>query len=85
VITDEAHISCINRDAACDITIKLTHPERTNLTVSGHSFIQAQKFIVDSPNTVLEIDDTSFISVSGGSYSTSGTSEDYNRGATFIG
>lgn len=73
VITDDAHIECSNRLPGCDITIKLTHPEGTKLTLSGRSYILAQKFVLDSPNTVLEIDDTSYISVSGGSYDTRGT------------
>ena len=85
IFSDEAHIECIKEYSyGCTLRITLTQPDSA-IVIRRDSYLSADAVVIDSPNTRLLIDATSYIS-SSNSGDTRGTDGDHpQRGADMVG
>lgn len=70
---------------ACSISIKLTLNNETGIKLSDHSIIQAKQIFIDSPNTELIIDESSYLDVRGRSRNDKGSDKNNAQGGSYVG
>lgn len=74
IVFRDSAIRCKKADrTSCSITFKLTMKDaNTAIILTDHSLIEGREIVINSPTTLVQIDDTSSIDADGGSHITKG-------------